>query len=884
MSNMTSKKIFWFEKERTKRNRIAPAYDELHIKSWNLSARTFNMLMRHNVNMTIGDVLRADESFAKIPNLGPQSYAELDEKVVKLLRGFEDDVNDEARDLIESENIPTSSVPSSRAHLPGPVQAMLLDQLHLHTRAYNALKREGITTTGELFNLTHGDLHKVSGLGNKAVHDVRQCLINLANSIEKDEVNWINFCQAQKIRLIPSSYVEETTIAEIIGKLPDIIKEILLNEFDERTWIIIQRRFGVKGAERLSLEELGEAFGLTRERVRQIEEKALQSLRETLVDGIYAGREYRLYPEIQSTLQDLVSILPLAENQFIAEKVIFERISEKFGVNPQQMISTLFLIFSLTDADRIEFSSSNLSPIWGKADKNTLAKIEAWISRTDAFLTRETPLPQKEFDILLWVNKGLKKSQKSTLVELRQCLSLCSSIEQRDDGLFWGKFKYLRGRGNQVERILIETGQPMSMPDITRVINHRLVPLGERKVDARNVVNQISNDSRFVPIGHSGEWGLQTWEHIDTSTIIELMEQCLITLNHPATIDEIYSYVSERRSVSKKSIIVYLASESNFAKIDRENWGLSRWAEAQHAKTWNPNDVAEIVADLYRKKKTKELEYKIIKSALMKAANVTAKQAQGMLNVNPVIKTRRTGGNLYAVFQVDYKNKLAETGARFVSKKKTLREQVDENVKNIMEATPAKQITIAELIEKLREEFPDRPKATLYQYTSNLNYLEKIEIPGSRTQLYRLKGAQDKLSFPQIEEITDEVFREKIKRATLFLTEEDVDVGLFLLSKEFEATLKAYLIEANKRKKIKTLPQGKTPDKWRLASMVDCARDNEIITDNAVLHFLRQERNNRAHGSMPSLEERKILMSSVQYIAGMYIDYTKLLNDLTNSL
>ena len=26
------------------------------------------------------------------------------------------------------------------------------------------------------------------------------------------------------------------------------------------------------------------------------------------------------------------------------------------------------------------------------------------------------------------------------------------------------------------------------------------------------------------------------------------------------------------------------------------------------------------------------------------------------------------------------------------------------------------------------------------------------------------------------------------------------------------------------------LPQGKTPDKWRLAGMVDCAKNNEIIT------------------------------------------------------
>jgi len=329
---MASKKIFWFEKEKTKRNRIAPAYDEIHIKSWNLSARTFNMLMRHNINMTVGDILRADKTFAEIPNLGIQSYAELDEKVAKLLRGFEDDVDDKARDLIDSEKIPTSNITTSPAHLPGPVQAMSLNQLHFPIRTYNALTREGITTIGELFNLTHGDLHKVSGLGKKAVLDVRQCLIDLTNSIAEDEVNWIRFCQTQKIQLIPSSYTENTTATEIINRLPEIIKEILLSEFDERTWIIIQRRFGIEGAEKLSLEELGEAFGLTRERIRQIEEKALYILRETIVDGTYAGKRYRLYPEVQFTLQDLCSILPLTENQLITETTIFSRVNERFNI------------------------------------------------------------------------------------------------------------------------------------------------------------------------------------------------------------------------------------------------------------------------------------------------------------------------------------------------------------------------------------------------------------------------------------------------------------------------------------------------------------------------------------------------------------------------
>ena len=55
--------------------------------------------------------------------------------------------------------------------------------------------------------------------------------------------------------------------------------------------------------------------------------------------------------------------------------------------------------------------------------------------------------------------------------------------------------------------------------------------------------------------------------------------------------------------------------------------------------------------------------------------------------------------------------------------------------------------------------------------------------------------------------------------------------------------------------------------------MVDCAKENGLITDLGITYLLRQERNNRAHGSRPSLAERRVLLNSAQYIAGMYIDY-----------
>ncbi|MER6213689.1 sigma-70 family RNA polymerase sigma factor [Streptomyces sp. NPDC001674] len=64
----------------------------------------------------------------------------------------------------------------------------------------------------------------------------------------------------------------------------------LLNRFDARDARILLRRTGLDGGERSTLEDLGKEFGVTRERIRQVEVKAFRALREMLLaDGIGPG-------------------------------------------------------------------------------------------------------------------------------------------------------------------------------------------------------------------------------------------------------------------------------------------------------------------------------------------------------------------------------------------------------------------------------------------------------------------------------------------------------------------------------------------------------------------------------------------------------------------
>ncbi len=64
--------------------------------------------------------------------------------------------------------------------------------------------------------------------------------------------------------------------------LQDTIEEVL-DQLSEREMRIIKLRFGLGGEGPYTLEETGKFLGITRERVRQIQEKALGKLRENIV-------------------------------------------------------------------------------------------------------------------------------------------------------------------------------------------------------------------------------------------------------------------------------------------------------------------------------------------------------------------------------------------------------------------------------------------------------------------------------------------------------------------------------------------------------------------------------------------------------------------------
>ncbi len=87
---------------------------------------------------------------------------------------------------------------------------------------------------------------------------------------EEDESNLGDFIQDESVDS-PADAAAKVMLSDAVGEV--------LGELSEREQDIVRLRFGLDGGQAKTLEEVGKEFGVTRERIRQIEAKTLAKLR-----------------------------------------------------------------------------------------------------------------------------------------------------------------------------------------------------------------------------------------------------------------------------------------------------------------------------------------------------------------------------------------------------------------------------------------------------------------------------------------------------------------------------------------------------------------------------------------------------------------------------
>ena len=107
----------------------------------------------------------------------------------------------------------------------------------------------------------------------------RACSIVTSSVIGNSKIELYAVCDIneEKIKLCQESF-DVIGYTDFDEMLKDEISQVL-ETLTEREEKVIRLRFGLEDGKSRTLEEVGQMFGVTRERIRQIEAKALRKLR-----------------------------------------------------------------------------------------------------------------------------------------------------------------------------------------------------------------------------------------------------------------------------------------------------------------------------------------------------------------------------------------------------------------------------------------------------------------------------------------------------------------------------------------------------------------------------------------------------------------------------
>jgi hypothetical protein len=854
-----------------------PSFGELDgrfpVEQLQLRVHAQNICREHNCR-TITELVESLRSGKLTPVIvGKKTYDELRSAVLEVHSLCAADGNVDWERVWDQREVitPCLAMTSGALERVTPhVREMGLGALHLR-KACSGLSAAGIRTVGGLIDAARKGIGKLDNFGKRAQGEVIAALRELSKSTNHEgAVDWESFAIAQGFALLPANAETSGNAAELLKSLPAFCEKVVAAQFNERAWEIFKRRLMVPEKSRETLEELGTVYGVTRERIRQIEESCLDALRTPIFRDNYRGLEFRLRPATVALFRDAREHLKSLGLPAWTESNWLGELATLWGVGTMavQRFDRL-----LVETLSFRWFGNLPSPLEPLIIDDTTPRPEAEQLAAAVVAVHEALLDNCQGLDSFGLVRALRGRGIAHygLEDVPVLIELCSTAEAAggDTGLYRTTFASLKGRADQVVRLLLEAGKPLYRSDLLREVNRRL-PSNRRLQSECNLVNQLSPDERLHPIGKSGEWALSEWS-IEGRSLIEIMEDVLASSGEALPTEEIVRQVLERRPGATASISMLLQfNPDRFRRVARGVYGLAAWGDKAPDGAMSDEFIARFIEDYVTSHGGGAVDFKEIRRAFEAATGLGPRSAAGILAAHPALEVGMENSYIRtAKFQKCWRTKPVE---RPYQRSVPLQvELIVEQAVQMLWAEPAGELPLSEVVKALEKKLGvGRPN--IYAAIGQASEIEKVKVEGSVFKIVRLRNGKQP-SFPQIEKLRNVDWREECRRALANLTLADVDIGLFILGRQFDKATTC-LLEAGRAAGRPVSEK----DLNRLNARIEWALAQDVFRDKASLNLLRIERNERGH-QPPTLEEREAILKFAPFLAGLYLDYLIMIED-----
>ena len=326
---------------------------------------------------------------------------------------------------------------------------------------------------------------------------------------------------------------------------PKQVTKKITSHLQDRANDVIMNRFGLTSdAEQKTLEEIGKKYGITRERVRQIEDAALSLIKKS---DAYKG-EQAVFDELKQLIHSLGSV--------VAEHELLPHISKDKATQ-----NHIHFYLVLGDSFKKHREDDHFHTRWSVDDamatkvQDSLRKLFSSLSDED--LVPETEMIKKFFDQMKDVSDQFRNEEIA-----KRWLAMSKTISKNPLGE-WGKSTSpnVRTRGVKDYAFLImrKHGSPMHFREVADAISKTF----GRKTHYATCHNELIKDPRFVLVGR-GMYALAEWGY--KAGIAREVIRDILKREGPLTKEDVVEKVMKERYFKKNTILVNLQNPKWFKK------------------------------------------------------------------------------------------------------------------------------------------------------------------------------------------------------------------------------------------------------------------------------------------------------------------------------